>query len=184
AIAVFCGSSFGSQKAYQLAAVSLGKALAGSHRPLVFGATNNGIMGILSSTVREAGGNIVGITPYAMVAAGGEEQKAKGASLVDIDLAVEKNVQEELILVESMHDRKREMAQRSCGFVALPGGFGTMEEVLEVTTWTQIGIHQKPVVVLNVLGFYNHLRQLVRHAVRTGFISPDNERLITFVNGP
>ena len=106
------------------------------------------------------------------------------------------------IVVDSMHERKVEMAKRSAGFVALPGGFGTFEEVLifavnghhtslimllylmEVTTWTQIGIHNKPVVVANVRGFYEPLRLLIRNGIESGFIQPRNESLIVFVDGP
>jgi len=83
-----------------------------------------------------------------------------------------------------MHERKLEMAKRVGGFVGLPGGYGTFEEVLEVTTWTQLGIHTRPVVVLNVLSFYNPLRELIRNSVRDGFILPQNEHLIIFVDGP
>jgi len=90
----------------------------------------------------------------------------------------------ETIVVHSMHERKVEMAKRVRGFFGLPGGFGTFEELMEVITWTQIGLHDKPVVLLNVLGFYDPLRELIRSAVRSGFVQPQNEGLVVFVDGP
>jgi len=86
--------------------------------------------------------------------------------------------------VDSMHERKVEMAKRSCGFIGLPGGFGTFEEILEVTTWTQLGIHRKPVVLLNVLSFFDPLRQLIQNGISDGYINPLNANLIVFVDGP
>jgi len=90
----------------------------------------------------------------------------------------------ETIIVDSMHERKVEMAKRVGAFVGLPGGFGTFEEILEVITWTQLNIHNKPVILLNVLSFYNPLRELIRNGIREGFIKPQNEQLCVFVDGP
>jgi len=86
--------------------------------------------------------------------------------------------------VDSMHERKVEMAKRVEGFIGLPGGLGTFEEILEVTTWTQIGIHLKPVIVLNILSFWEPLRQLIKNSVEEGYLRPENEGLLVFVDGP
>lgn len=144
AIAVYCGSKVGNQPAFVHAAKSLGKAMAQSQRPLVYGGGQKGIMGAISKAVAENGGKVTGIVPFAMVAGGGEGSKSDPATpLVVVPNGSGKNDQVETIIVESMHERKVEMARRVGGFVALPGGYGTFEEVLEVSTWTQIGIHRK-----------------------------------------
>ncbi|KII89272.1 hypothetical protein PLICRDRAFT_108900 [Plicaturopsis crispa FD-325 SS-3] len=187
AIAVYCASSLGKEKAYQNAAISVGNALVAAKRPLVYGGGSKGIMGVVSGTVRAYGGKVIGIIPHAMVAAGGEGDKtgadssSKVAKIV-LDDTGRENV--ETIIVDSMHERKVEMAKRSGGFIGLPGGFGTFEEVLEVSTWTQVGIHNKPVVVLNVLSFWEPLRALIRSGIDAGFIHPRSERIIVFVDGP
>jgi len=181
AVAVYCGSSLGKQKAFRNAALSVGIALAESKRPLVYGGGFQGIMGLVAESVISRGGQVTGVVPYAIRAAGGERDKLNGSlSLVSLDIARNRV---ETVVVNSMHERKVEMAQRAAGFLGLPGGFGTFEEVLEVTTWTQIGIHHKPVVLLNVLSFWDPLRLLVQNSVREGFIQPGNE-LIIFVDGP
>jgi len=188
AVAVYCASSLGKQKAFQSAAISLGHALASAQRPLVYGGGSKGIMGIVSNSVLEAGGRVTGVMPYAMVAAGGERDKTAsskdGTNGIDLRVEEDKRDKLETIIVNSMHERKVEMAKRVGGFVGLPGGFGTFEEVFEVITWTQLGIHDKPVVLLNILSYYNPLRELVRNGVKEGFILPKNEELIVFVDGP
>ncbi|EKM56004.1 uncharacterized protein PHACADRAFT_257009 [Phanerochaete carnosa HHB-10118-sp] len=188
AVAVYCASSLGHRKAFQNAAVSVGHALGKAGRPLVYGGGRKGIMGVVSGAVLDAGSTVVGVLPAAMIASGGEKEAVSGAAeakaakeaLCDL----EKRRNEEIVVVDSMHERKLEMARRSCGFICLPGGYGTLEELLEVTTWSQIGIHNKPAVVVNVLGYYDPLRQLIRNGVREGFIQERNEKLILFVDGP
>ncbi|KAJ7158349.1 hypothetical protein C8R43DRAFT_364531 [Mycena crocata] len=182
AVAVYCGSSFGTEKAFSTAATSLGHAIANANRPLIYGGGSKGIMGVVSGAVLERGGKVTGIVPYAMVAAGGEEEK--GDSPLNVKLNETGREKIEHIVVDSMHQRKVEMAKRVSGFFGLPGGFGTFEEVLEVTTWTQLGIHNKPVVLLNVLSFYEPLRQLVESGIKYGFIKPASRDLIVFVDGP
>ncbi|KAI0311505.1 hypothetical protein OF83DRAFT_1150621 [Amylostereum chailletii] len=190
AVAVYCGASIGTEPAFVHAATSLGHGLAASNRPLVYGAGSQGIMGRVSGAVLEQGGHVTGIIPQAMLAAGGEGDKTvdaregqlEGEKLVRLDEGRRERV--ETIVTHSMHERKVEMARRVCGFIGLPGGFGTFEEVLEVVTWTQIGIHSKPVIILNVLGFYDPLRDLVQGAIRRGFIRPDSESILVFVDGP
>ncbi|GJE87966.1 lysine decarboxylase, putative [Phanerochaete sordida] len=188
AVAVYCASSLGHKKAYQNAAVSVGHALGKAGRPLVYGGGRKGIMGVVSDAVLDAGSSVIGVLPAAMIASGGEKEavrsaaEAKAAKEALCDL--EKRQNEELIVVDSMHERKLEMAKRSCGFVCLPGGYGTFEELLEVTTWSQLGIHNKPAIAVNVLGYYDPLRELIRNGVREGFIVERNEKLILFVDGP
>ncbi|OSD02013.1 hypothetical protein PYCCODRAFT_1435695 [Trametes coccinea BRFM310] len=184
AVTVFCGSSKGNHPAYLKAAQSLGKALAESKRPLVYGGGSAGIMGAVSGAVLEHGGEVTGVTPYAMVAAGGEVDQSQGIHKPHIQLKEKGREKVETIVVNSMHERKAEMAKRSCGFIGLPGGYGTFEEVLEVACWSQVGIHSKPVIVLNVRGFWNPLRELIRNGIREGFIVAKNEQLVQFVEGP
>ncbi|KAF8894495.1 hypothetical protein BD779DRAFT_842386 [Infundibulicybe gibba] len=180
AIAVYCGSSFGKQPAFHKAAVSLGKALVTDGRPLVYGGGRAGLMGAVSDAVLDSGGKVIGVVPFAMISAGGEGDKTR--TLPPRPKSEIEQIQ--TIVVDSMHERKAQMAARVQGFVGLPGGFGTFEEVLEVTTWTQLGIHTKPVVLLNIRSYYEPLRQLVENGVREGFINPRNQKIIIFVDGP
>ncbi|KAH7925527.1 hypothetical protein BV22DRAFT_1033899 [Leucogyrophana mollusca] len=188
AIAVYCASSLGNKKAFQLAALSLGHALAAAKRPLVYGGGSRGIMGIISATVMSSeGGKVTGVIPRAILAAGGERGKGTGAvAALAVAQALDGEIRGEVetIVVDSMHERKVKMAERVGGFIGLPGGYGTFEEILEVVTWNQLNIHNKPVVVLNVLSYYSMLRELIRNGVREGFIPPQNERLVIFVDGP
>ncbi|RDX52748.1 hypothetical protein OH76DRAFT_1344368 [Lentinus brumalis] len=185
AVAVFCGSSTGNQPAFLNAAKSLGKAIAEEGRPLVYGGGSKGIMGAVSGAALEAGGDVTGVVPYAMAAAGGEVDQTKEhrAPYVLLKQKGREKVRLEVV-VNSMHERKAEMARRSCGFIGLPGGYGTFEEVLEVVCWSQIGIHNKPVLVVNVLNYWNPLRELVRNGIENGFILAKNEALLQFVEGP
>jgi len=139
------------------------------------------LMGVVSDAVLEYGGKVTGVMPYAMYAAGGEGDKVLNKPT---SVEGEQSSKKQTVIVDSMHERKVEMAKRSVAFIGLPGGFGTYEEVFEVTTWTQIGIHHKPVVLLNVLSFFDPLRQLIRNGVKEGYINPSNESLIVFVDGP
>ncbi|KAJ7261255.1 hypothetical protein B0H12DRAFT_1048083 [Mycena haematopus] len=178
AVAVYCGSSPGTEKSFASAAISLGHALAEAQRPLIYGGGSKGIMGVVSAAVLERNGQVTGIVPAAMVAAGGEGNPA------DVHLNEPGREKIENIIVNSMHERKVEMARRAAGFIGLPGGFGTFEEVLEVTTWTQLGIHKTSVVLLNVCSFWEPLRQLIDNAIAYGFIQPISKDLVVFVDGP
>ncbi|KAF5373174.1 hypothetical protein D9758_001549 [Tetrapyrgos nigripes] len=196
AIAVYCGASFGKDIAYEKGAASVGKALARSNRQLIYGGGFSGLMGATAKAALANGGKIIGITPYAMVNfAGGEGSKCTGSECNGSDSlksrsellneeAYSNSNQIENIYVQSMHERKVEMAKRACGFIGLPGGFGTFEEVVEVTTWTQIGIHNKPIVLLNILSFYNPLRLLIKTSIEAGFIGEEYEDIVVFVDGP
>lgn len=184
AIAVYCASSIGRQSAYANAAKSLGKALAEAGRPLIYGGGSVGLMGAVSEAVLQAGGDVVGIVPQAMVSAGGEVDQTEGKRGPSVVLKEKGREKVETVVVNSMHERKLEMARRSGGFIGLPGGYGTFEEVLEAVCWLQLGIHEKPIIVLNVLGYFNPLRDLIQNGVREGFINPQNEALVQFVDGP
>ncbi|KAF9793301.1 hypothetical protein BJ322DRAFT_997833 [Thelephora terrestris] len=186
AVAVYCGASPGRQRAYRCAADSLGRALAVAKRPLVYGGGVKGIMGIVSRAALSAGGDVVGVIPYAILAGGGEGERFSPDGPMSVFDSLREDGRERagLVVVDSMHERKVEMARRSCGFIGLPGGYGTFEEVFEVTTWTQIGIHSKPVVIANVLGFFDPIRALIQNAVGDGFIRPVGKGLIKFVDGP
>jgi uncharacterized protein (TIGR00730 family) len=187
AVAVYCAASLGKQNAFQQAGLSLGHALAEAKRPLVYGGGNMGIMGIVSGAVADEGGQVTGIIPYAIHAAGGEKDKGNGVAKTESVAEVlneDRRGHIETIIVDSMHERKVEMAKRVGAFVGLPGGYGTFEEIFEVITWNQLNIHNKPVILLNVLSYYNPLRELIRNGVREGLIQPHNEKLCVFVDGP
>ncbi|KAG2115526.1 hypothetical protein DEU56DRAFT_840864 [Suillus clintonianus] len=187
AVAVYCAASLGKQDAFRSAALSLGRALAEAKRPLVYGGGNCGIMGVVSGAVMDEGGKVIGVIPYAIHAAGGEIKEANTVTRSQSNAEVldeKKRGQIETIIVDSMHERKVEMAKRVGAFVGLPGGYGTFEEILEVVAWNQLNIHNKPVILLNVLSYYNPLRELIRNGVREGFIQPLNEKLCVFVDGP
>jgi len=188
AVAVYCAASLGKRKAFQNAALSVGHALAEANRPLIYGGGNAGIMGVVSGAALEhENAKVIGIIPNAILAGGGE--KDKGGNPIPTtkhvaDALSEKPRVAETIVVSSMHERKVEMATRVGGFIGLPGGFGTFDEVLEVITWNQLNIHNKPVVLLNVCGYWSPLRALVRTGIEEGFIRPENEKLVIFVDGP
>ncbi|KAH9915792.1 uncharacterized protein BXZ73DRAFT_92571 [Epithele typhae] len=182
AATVFCGSSKGAHAAFAHAASSLGKALAQAKRPLVYGGGSAGTMGVVSLAALEAGGEVTGVIPFAMASAGGERDQVKGTEAAH--LSFRGGPGREKVVTNSMHERKAEMARRSCAFFGLPGGLGTFEEVLEVACWSQLGIHRKPVILLNVRNFWDPLKLLVRNGIENGFILPANERLIRYVEGP
>ncbi|WP_027189956.1 LOG family protein [Fundidesulfovibrio putealis] len=154
-VCVFLGSNPGTSPAYAEAAVSLGGLLAARGIDLVYGGAKNGLMGILAKAVVQAGGRAVGVLPGFL--------KAK-------ELAFEGLA--ELHEVDSMHERKAKMAELSGGFIAMPGGLGTLEEIFEVATWGQLGLHAKPVGFYNVLGFYDSLLGFLDHTVTQGFVKP------------
>jgi uncharacterized protein (TIGR00730 family) len=145
-ICVYCGSSTGFDPVYQNAAVQLGTLLARQNIALVYGGGSVGLMGALADAALAAGGEVIGIIPHHLIAM--EVGHRKLTSLVAVD---------------SMHARKHQMADLADAFIALPGGIGTAEELLEVFTWLQLGIHAKPVAVLNVNGYFDGLLQFLLH---------------------
>jgi len=160
-ICVFCGSSSGFNSEYATMAKRLGRTLVQQGFGLVYGGGNIGLMGILASTVLEAGGKVVGVMPRQLA-----EQELLHAQLTITHI------------VETMHERKALMAKLSSGFISLPGGFGTLEECCEMLTWAQLKIHEKPCGILNCLGFFDGLLGFLDHQVRQGFVTPNNRALV------
>lgn len=155
-LCVFCGSSRGAEPAYAETAAGFGRLLAASRTRLVYGGGSVGLMGVLADAALAAGGAVVGVIPRGLFA---RESVHPGLT--------------ELIEVGSMHERKLRMYELSDGFAALPGGLGTLEEVAEVTTWAQLGLHDKPIGLLDVLGYFAPLVGFLDHAVDQGFLQPD-----------
>src|ERR1700674_3208870 len=160
-ICVFCGSSPGSRPEYGDAAEEMGAELARRNIGLVYGGGNVGLMGMIADAVLRAGGEAHGVIPEHLMA---REVGHKGLT--------------KLHVVRSMHERKALMADMSDAFVALPGGFGTLEELCEVVTWTQLGLHAKPCGILNIRGYYTPLLAMFDHAVEERFLKPENRALV------
>ncbi|MEY4513371.1 MAG: hypothetical protein RLZZ450_5493 [Pseudomonadota bacterium] len=152
-ICVFCGSSAGRLPAYRAAAIAFGELLAREGIGLVYGGAHAGLMGLLADSVLAHGGEVVGVIPESLVA---REIAHKGLT--------------QLHVVSSMHERKAQMAALSDAFVALPGGIGTLEELFEVWTWGQLGLHDKPCALLNVAGFYDKLSAFLDFVTGEGFV--------------
>ena len=152
-VCVFCGSSSGHPGSYAHAARTLGAQLAANGLTLVYGGGNVGLMGILADACLAAGGEVIGVIPEHLVS---RELAHHGIS--------------KLIRVDSMHERKQRMADLSDSFLALPGGIGTMDEFFEIFTWLQLGLHHKPIGILNVEGFFDPLLQLLERMTDAGFL--------------
>ncbi|MBO0902627.1 TIGR00730 family Rossman fold protein [Jiella sonneratiae] len=155
-VCVYCGSSSGRSPAYVAAARQLGTKMGEAGMELVYGGGTRGIMGAVSDAVLAAGGRVTGIIPQFLI-----DMEATQRELARLD---------ELIVTEDMHERKHMMFQRSDAFVALPGGIGTLEELVEIMTWSQLGRHEKPVVIANVEGFWDPLARLFEHMNDEGFL--------------
>ncbi|MGC4115101.1 MAG: TIGR00730 family Rossman fold protein [Myxococcales bacterium] len=160
-VCVFCGSSRGSRPEYAEAATSLARALARRGLGLVYGGGNVGLMGLLADAMLAAGGEVIGVIPQAL-----KDKELGHAGLT------------RLHVVGSMHERKAMMASLSDAFVALPGGFGTFEELCEMLTWTQLGLQHKPCGLLDVAGFYDGLLALFDRAVAEQFVRPDHRSMV------
>lgn len=166
-ICVFCGSSEGRDRLFRDAATRLGAFLAGQGIGVVYGGGKVGLMGAVADGALAAGGEVIGVIP----------EKLKSLEVGHDGLT-------ELFVVDSMHARKAMMAHLSDAFIALPGGWGTLEEVFEVTTWTQLNYHRKPVGLLNVDGYFDHLRAFIQHAGECGFIRPLHQGLMQVADTP
>ena len=166
-VCVFCGSSNGFRRGYQEIAKAMGEELVRREMGLVYGGGNIGLMGTIAGVVLAGKGEVVGIIPEFM-----QEKELARQDLT------------ELHVVESMHERKALMADLSDGFIALPGGYGTLEEFCEMVTWRQLHIHKKPCGLLNVKGFFDAFINFVDHQVEEGFVSPENRRLILVSDRP
>ena len=162
-ITVFCASRPGVDPRYGEAARALGQFLVKQDITLVYGGGRVGLMGILADAVLAEGGRAIGVIPQFL-----------------LDLEVGHTGLTELIVVESMHERKLRMAELCDGVIALPGGFGTLEELIEMLTWSQLALHRKPVGVLNTGGYYDLLRQFFDHMVSEGLLKPENRDLAIF----
>lgn len=162
-LAVFCGSSEGRSSEFMVAARGLGRRMAEQEIELVYGGAQVGLMGAVADAALEHGGKVIGVMPQ---------------HLVDREIAHDGLT--ELIVVADMHERKQQMAELSDGFIAMPGGAGTLEEIAEQWTWAQLGVHQKPCAFLNVLGYYDGLRSFVNHTVEHGFTGSDYGDMLIF----
>ena len=164
-IVVFCGSSAGHQPIYMQQATLLGAALAKRNITLVYGGAKVGLMGAVADGALNAGGEVIGVLPHFL-----QQKELAHTGLTD------------LILVDTMHERKTKMNELSDGVIALPGGFGTMEELFEMLTWGQLGLHKKPVGLLNVNGFYDALQLLSQTMTLQGFLTPENRDMLLCSN--
>jgi len=158
-VAVYCGSSSGTNQVFHQQAQAMGRVLAERGLTLVYGGGRVGLMGAIADSVLQHGGRAIGVIPDFLVA---REVEHKGLT--------------ELHIVKSMHERKLLMADLADSFVAMPGGYGTLEELFEVLTWGQLGLHQKPVALLNVQGFYDHLLRALNHMVEEGLLRSANRQ--------
>ena len=164
-ICIFAGSSVGNRKIYTETAKDLAASIIDHGYKIVFGGGSNGLMGILADSAIDAGGHITGIITEQL---NNIEVGHKGLS--------------ELVIVETMHDRKKEMAERSDAVVCLPGGVGTWEEFFESLTWNQLGLQSKPIILLNLDDYYTLLSQFVEHSVAEGFLPQTTANELIFVN--
>ena len=160
-IAVFCGSSSGTEENFAVQATLLGRALAKRGIGLVYGGANGGLMGAVADGALQEGGKVIGVLPRFL--------QAKEIAHVGLT---------ELILVDSMHERKTKMNELCDGVIALPGGFGTMEEFFEMLTWAQLGLHQKPIALLNIDHFYDALIAFVQTMAEKGFLRDVNRQML------
>ncbi|OCB71982.1 Rossman fold protein, TIGR00730 family [Flavobacterium piscis] len=160
-ITVFCGSSFGTEEIYKEQATLLGQTLAKQNIELVYGGANVGLMGAVADGILNQGGKAIGVLPNFL----------RSKEIAHLGLT-------ELILVESMHERKTKMNDLCDGVIALPGGFGTLEELFEMLTWAQLGLHKKPIAILNINGFYDALIELTKVMVEKGLLKEANQQML------
>lgn len=166
-LAVYCGAAPGADPLYADAARALARALVEHNIGLVYGGGKVGLMGVIADEVLRLGGEATGVIPRALV-----EREVGHAGLT------------RLFVVKDMHERKAMMSDLSEGFIAMPGGMGTLEELFEMVTWAQLGIHAKPIGLLNVNGFWDGLRAFVRHQCQQGFVRPEHEGLMMAQSDP
>lgn len=160
-ITVFCGSSFGSEEIYKEQAYWVGKTLAKENIRLIYGGANVGLMGAVADGTIRNGGKAIGVLPHFL----------QSKEIAHTNLT-------ELILVETMHERKTKMNELSDGVIVLPGGYGTLEEFFEMITWAQLGLHKKPIAILNIDGFYDDLMKMVQTMVDKGFLKQINQEML------
>jgi uncharacterized protein (TIGR00730 family) len=166
-LCVFCGSKHGARPVYREAARAMGEALVAAGIDLVYGGGKVGLMGVIADAVLDAGGEVIGVIPEAM-----SDKEIAHYGLTDLHV------------VDTMHERKALMYNLSDGFVALPGGLGTLEELFEITTWSQLGLHAKPTGLLDVAGFFTPLVGFLDQLVSEGFVSSRHRRLLRVAGDP
>ncbi|KYH04952.1 TIGR00730 family Rossman fold protein [Chryseobacterium cucumeris] len=164
-ITVFCGSSFGTDKIYEEQAFLLGQTLAKENIQLVYGGSETGLMGTIANGALSEKGKVTGVLPRFL-----QSKEIAHKNLT------------ELIIVETMHERKTKMNELCDGVIVLPGGYGTLEEFFEMITWAQLGLHQKPIGILNIDGFYDDLIQLIQTMVDKGFLKQINSDMVLLSN--
>ncbi|XP_039133946.1 cytokinin riboside 5'-monophosphate phosphoribohydrolase LOG3-like [Dioscorea cayenensis subsp. rotundata] len=165
-IYVFCGSNLGKKKSYQDYAIDLGKEQVMTNINLVYGGGNIGLIGLISQNVFDGGRHVLGIIPKALM-----DKDITSLTIGEVKSVID------------MHQRKTEMSSNSDAFIAMPGyGYGTLEELFEVITWAQLGIHNKPVGLLNIDGYYNSLLSFIDQAVEEGFINPSARHIIVYAS--
>ena len=163
----FCGSSKGVDRVYEEQTGLLAREFVQHHTTLVYGGGSIGLMGVLANEIREKNGYVIGVIPRFLY-----------------DLEVGHDGVNELIIVESMHERKQKMAEIADGFLALPGGFGTLEEMAEILTWVQLNLISKPIGILNINGFFDPLLELFDQMVNAGFLKKSNRDILTVGKDP
>ena len=166
-ICVYCGSSSGRQAIYTETAQAIGELLAEREIRLIYGGAKVGLMGVVADAVLSKGGKVIGVIPDSLV-----NHEVAHDGLTD------------LIITDSMHTRKMRMAELADAFIALPGGWGTLDELFEVLTWAQLGFHKKPCGLLNVAGYYEGLKQFFKHTVDEAFVRGSNYDLLLIENEP
>lgn len=192
-VCVYCGSSFGNDSNYSDQAKKLGKLFHKLGWRLVYGGGSTGLMGTIASSAMgpDCDGKVLGIIPNALVS----KERDSGDD-DDVNAKLKESVDNhrgatpisskygETCVVPDMHTRKRKMAEESDAYVAMPGGYGTLEEIMECITWSQLGIHGKPIVLFNIDGFYDSLLNFIKHAIDEGFISRKNGLIIQVATTP
>ena len=166
-ICVYCGSRMGESPQYRQATEALGRQIGARGWRLVYGGGNVGLMGVVADAVLHAGGSVLGIIPESLM-----RREVGHLGLT------------ELQVVQTMHERKQRMAESADAFIALPGGIGTLEELYEVWTWQHLGYHAKPVALLDVAGYYQHLLAFMQHAEAAGFVSADQQAALWVESDP
>jgi len=166
-ICIFCGSKHGDLPAYAEAAAELGRMLAQQQIGLVYGGASVGLMGVIADATLQAGGDAIGVIPQ---------------SLIDKEIAHPDLTQ--MHVVSGMHERKALMADLSDGFIALPGGIGTLEELFEIWTWAQLGMHNKPCALLNVAGYYNQLIGFLDQMTQAGYLKENSRSMLRIASNP
>ena len=166
-VCVYAGSNPGNDPAYADATRELATELARRGIGVVYGGGKVGLMGVIADTALAAGGEVIGVMPQALI-----DREIGHRGLTDLKV------------VDSMHERKARMAELADAFIAVPGGIGTLEELIEVYTWSQLGIHDKACGVLNVNGYYDHLARFLDHAVTAGFLRPQHRAVLTVAQSP